>query len=458
VLVFFAFLTPSDSGIANSGENMRRVRICSLSVGFAVLLSLAGGARSQIGMLGYGQYLRQGLVNGGIGYASIDNESYVAITFHPELAVDKVGIGLNVYFLYNTRTGHIRSQDWDEDYDYFRLIRYARYGWKGDSFYTRVGTLDAARLGHGFIMNYYTNEASWDRRKIGLVLDVDFGRFGFESIGSNLGRAEIIGGRVYYKPLRDITSIPVIRNLTAGATFVTDLDPDEDRDTEGDRVTVYGLDVELPFIDTDLLWTALYTDFAKIDNFGSGRAIGIGVRLKNLGGLAHVEARLERRWLGKEFLPGYFDAFYEIDRFVPLPSGSGVYKKDLLKGIQEDRRGIFGELYARVLGLVDVFGSYQKLDDEPNSGILHVGAMTSANVPMFALQATYDKKNIGSFRDIRTLDNRSIARVGIGYKINPFLMLFMDYIWTFSLDEETNQYVPQERYAPRLVFNYQFSL
>ncbi len=424
----------------------------------AVLFWITAPLSAQIGMLGYGQAVRQGMLMGGIGFTKIDDESYFTVTFHPEMAVGKFGVGLNVNLLFNTRTGDIRAKDWDESYDYFRLIRYIRYGWKGDKFYTRVGTLDAARLGHGFIMNFYTNEANWDERKIGLEFDMDFGRFGFETVASNLGRLEIIGGRLYFRPLRNVISVPILRNLTFGTTYVTDVDPDRNRSTSGDGVSAYGADVELPILNTRILWLAPYADWAKIHKYGSGAAAGIGLQIRNILGLLHLEARLERRWLGKEFMPSFFDAFYEIDRYVPTGSMGGIYKTAKLAQITEETKGIFGELYGRLLGVVDLVGSFQKLDGEPNSGVLHLAASATRGLPGVAFQAMYDKTEIGTFKDVTTLDNRSVARVSIGYKIRPYLILFMDYIWNFVEDEETGLYKPQERYAPRLVFQYNFGL
>ena len=158
------------------------------------LAQLADGGLGYMGQEG-------GLLMGGVGVTTIDDKTFFSINFRPELAFGKIGIGLNVNLLYNTGSGELRHEDWDEGYDYFRIIRYLRWGHKWDPVYARVGTLDAARLGHGFIVNYYTNEASYDNRKIGLAFDLDFGRFGFETITSNLGRAELIAGRGYYRPL-----------------------------------------------------------------------------------------------------------------------------------------------------------------------------------------------------------------------------------------------------------------
>jgi len=357
--------------------------------------------------------------------------------------------------LYNTDNGAIRSQDWDEDYDWARLIRYIRYGHKRDKLYARVGTLDAARLGHGFIMNYYTNEASYDKRKIGLAFDADFGTAGFETVTNNLGRFEVFGARAYARPLRPYIDIPLIKDLTFGATYVTDVDPDSRRGTE-DGIYAIGFDIELPLIRIPMLNTFTYFDWAKIDSFGSGVAVGIEANLRVIAGVAEVSAKLERRILGKEFIPAYFDAFYEIQRFQPLESGSVARKDQSLALIQDETKGVFGELAGHILNTIRLVGNYQYLDQTANSGILHLAADSGDKIPVLALQATYDKMGIETLNDAFTLDDHSIARIGVGYKVKPYLMLFMDYIHTFQFDEAKNKYKAQKRISPRVAFVYNF--
>ncbi|NOZ62364.1 MAG: hypothetical protein GXO74_11870 [Calditrichaeota bacterium] len=391
---------------------------------------------------------------GAFGMTVIDDQSYITINLAPDIALGKFGVGLNINLLYNTQNGAIRAADWDEDYDWLRLIRYLRYGRKGDNFYTKIGTLDAARLGHGFLMNYYTNAASYDERKIGLALDIDFGTYGFESVTSNLGRLEIIGGRAFVRPLRPVIDIPIIKNLTFGATFISDTDPDKSRSSD-DSFNAFGFDVELPLINFEMFKTYTYFDWAKLDTFGSGTAFGIAADWHIFPGIAEVTARLERRMLGKEFVPSYFDAFYEVQRFQP---GTGYRKSQSLALVQEETKGVFGELAGHILNTIRLVGNYQRLDDTPNSGALHLAAETKENVPMIAIQATYDKMGIEKGKDIFTLNDRSIARVGIGYKIKPYLIMFLDYYYTFQFDEVQGKYKVQERFSPRVAFAYNFGL
>jgi hypothetical protein len=394
---------------------------------------------------------------GGLGMTAIDDQTYFTINLRPEIAIGKFGLGLNVNLLYNTKNGAIRSQDWNESYDWLRLIRYARYGLKRDNFYTRVGTLDAARLGHGFIMNYYTNEADYDNRKIGLEFDMDFGMAGFETVTSNLGRFEIFGTRAYARPLRPYIDIPLVKDLTFGATYVTDIDPDSRRSTH-DGIYAIGLDVELPLIRIPMLNTFAYFDWAKIDTFGSGVGFGIEANLRIIAGVAEVSAKLERRLLGKEFIPTYFNAFYEIQRYEPLGNGMIFRKEQSLSLIQEETKGVFGELAGHILHTIRLVGEFQRLDQTKNSGILHLAADSGDKIPVLALQATYDKFGIETLNDAFTLDNRSIAIIGIGYKVKPYLMIFMDYIHTFQFDETKNKYKAQKRFSPRVAFVYNFGL
>jgi hypothetical protein len=435
------------AGSAASIDEVMNMRI--LGLGLAILLLLAAPASSQMGMGYTGMFPGNGYFYGGLGMGFIDGQSYVTFSLRPELAIGKIGIGLDVNLRYNTATGELRREDWDTSYDILRAIRYVRYGRKRDPFYTRVGTLDAARLGHGFIMNFYNNELVYDERKVGLELDVDTGPWGFESMTSNLGRLEIVGLRGFYRPLYGALSLPVLRSLAVGATVVSDTDPDQLRATD-DGVTIYGVDIDVPIIEYPVFRTAIYAAAAKISRFGSGKTIGVEVNVRTTANLLDVTARLERRFLGKQFIPSYFGPFYEIERYNVDASGVATRKTDRLAAIQTETRGIFGALFGRVANLVQLFGTFERLDERPESGELHLSAFVPKTVPSISARAVYNKSGIGSLGDVFSLDERSQARAGLGYRVNPFVVLFLDYVWTFRLDPATGRYVTQRRVEPQV--------
>lgn len=454
-----------------------------------ILFTLLTANLSMAQWSGYSHTTGGSELDAGLGMTWIDNQAYYTITFQPDISIGKLGIGLGINILYNPDEGKVRSVDWDSGYDYARIIRYIRYGYKGDKVYAKIGALDGARIGHGFIMNFYNNQVKYDERKLGLVFDVDLGKFGFESMTNNLGRLEVIGGRGYYRPIYN-SNIPVLKNIAFGVSYVTDtnIPPHKVNFTNDtiayqdkvDNVSVWGVDFEMPLIKSKILTTMLYADHAQIINYGHGQAVGLGTDFSALWGFLELSFNIERRFLGKEFMGTYFGPFYEmfrstavddmLDFYYTLGGDSAdvpvgfetdlanipVNQKVILPMMRQKRRGWYGSLIMDFFNLVNVLGSFQVIDNTDNSGILHIGAGLSQSIPVLAFEASYDKRNLGKLKDVFTLDNRSIARVGIGYKLKPYLLLYMDYIWNFIWDEDDGEYKPSKRIQPRLSFRYPF--
>ena len=417
-------------------------------------------------------------VNGGVGITFIGDTAYTTFTIAPEFAFGKFGVGLNIELLFNNNNGFkFRKEGWDKGAGAFRMIRYLRWGLKGDPLYTRIGSLQSSTLGNGFIMGYYSNESSYDRRKIGLELDMDFGLVGMESMTSNLGNVEIVGGRVYVRPMHS-TEIPVLKNLEIGGTYVTDINPDNKNDTH-DGVYEWGADITIPIIKMEVFNWRIYSDYAKINNYGDGKAVGTLISIPNIAGAFGIYAKLEKRFLGGQFLPNYFNTLYEIDRKVKdikfyfpdknhdgypdnLPDSfigvNEISKAGYLSHL-EKTEGIFGELAGQILGKVRLAGSYQDQNNTVGGGILHLEAKSNDLVPGVRLMWTYDKIGIETFEDARTLDSRSVAVGEIGYKAYPFLYVTLQYRWYWvpTTDEFGNvSYKGEERFQPGLSFSMEF--
>ncbi|MCD6117873.1 hypothetical protein J7K93_12725, partial [bacterium] len=308
-------------------------------------------------------------LDGGIGITWIDNQAYYQISFQPDISIGKFGIGLGLNLLYNVNTGKIRSQDWDSGYDYARIIRYLRYGYKGDPFYARVGAIDGYTLGHGLIMSYYNNQINYDRRKLGMAFDLDLGVFGFETFTNNLGRFEVAGGRMYLRPMYK-SNLFLFKNLGFGASYVTDLDPDSWKASD-DKVSEWGLDVELPLIKSKFFNLITYFDHAQITDYGSGQSYGFKADLNHMESILDFQFIFERRILGREFISNYFGPFYEILRNTSLGElmeyyeslggddskfrdalyGIPVNKQMLLPMMTEKRKGWFGAMRFNFLHL-----------------------------------------------------------------------------------------------------------
>ena len=109
-----------------------------------------------------------------------------------------------------------------------------------------------------------------------------------------------------------------------------------------------------------------------------------------------------------------------------------------------------------VLGTIQIEGSYQKIDNDPNSGKLHLGTNTGDKIPLIHVSAGYDKLNIQDGKDVFTLDERSLLYAELGYKPYPFMIVSMLYTWTFAPDinaeGNVTGYKPQKRVSPKVSF------
>ncbi|MEW6686264.1 MAG: hypothetical protein AB1393_08665 [Candidatus Edwardsbacteria bacterium] len=409
-----------------------------------------------------------GLLDAGVGASIIDGELYYRIKMKPEISFGKLGVGIELDLLLDGKTGKVRKVEWNEKRDYAKIIRFIRYGAKHERIYARIGALDAATLGHGFIMYRYSNQIDDNNRKIGLQFDLNFKGYGFETVTSNLGRKEILGFRSYVRPLiLAKKEIPFLKRLAFGFSSVADFDPDCKKDTKYDQITVTGLDAELPLINWTYFYSALYADWAHIKGFGSGAAAGLGVELKGIMNLFEFSGRLETRNLGSEFLPSYFNAFYERERYDPF-NPSRPFKSMLLSERKEKKSGYFAEIVGTVLNTIKVCGNYQRYN-KGLGGLLHLEAEPPPNIIRKAsVKAYYDQTDIHHAKEIfkpKKLEN-TLVTVEAGYEVTKYLFLIVTYqrtyVWT-DKDEKGNdltplgyQYRSVEKISPRLECRFRF--
>ena len=408
---------------------------------------------------------QQQSIMGGFGLTFVDGEPYYLFNLAPDLAFGKVGVGLNINIRVG-KNGKIRSEDFDEGYDYLRLIHYIRYGMKKEPIYARLGGLDYSRIGHGFIMYNYRNSASYDLRKVGLEFDLDFEKFGFESMYSDLGGAGLLGFRGYARPLKftSLASVPVIGGFEIGATYAADLHEHADVTSptglladrqDGGSMGIIGLDFGLPLLSLPTINSTLYFDYAKILDYGNGTALGIDLNFTGLGVLA-LGAKYERRWLGDKFIPSYFNALYERDRYSPVDTTGFLSKAQILNSATSVE-GYYGEILISILGRFNIVGGYQSPVGVKNAGIIHLEFDPGDVIPGIILSAGYDKKNVGK---VFKADNNSLFYVNFGYKPMPFLFVSTMYIWTFTEDKDSNGNVvgfkSQKRIEPKIGFVFNF--
>jgi hypothetical protein len=433
----------------------------------AMVLAISGGLLAQGTSTQTMMQKQQQTLEGGLGVTIVDGEVFYLFTMTPEFAIGKFGLGIDLNLRFN-KQGKIRAGEYVHFGDFLRIIRYARWGLKGDPFYIRVGALDYARLGHGFIVYNYRNSASYDLRRTGIELDADFDEFGFESVYSDVTAGGLLGLRGYVRPVKftEAANIPVIGGFEVGATYATDLDKNSGKTyglvgsvpstllskaVDNGRMAVYGFDAGLPLLNLSMLKSTLYGDYAKIKGFGNGAAAGIDLHFSGMG-LLSIGAKYERRFLGDLFLPSFFDALYEHDRFMMLDTLN--FRSKAAKELQEARKteGYYGELLISILNTFNIVGGYQAPVGVRNQGVFHAELQTPAVIPQIVFGAGFDKRKIGP---VFKLDENSILYSELGYKPIPYMIVSMLYQWTFAKQSD-GSYVTQKRVEPKIRFVYSF--
>jgi hypothetical protein len=363
----------------------------------------------------------------GFGATFIDGETFYLINITPEVTFGQLGVGLDLNLRFNTK-GKLRTGDYNKFEDYLRIIRYVRWAQKGDPFYTRVGQLDYSLLGHGSIVYNYRNSASYDMRRTGIESDLNFDKFGFESMYSDIADRGLLGIRGYVKPLKltSFEKVPVINNFEIGATYARDINKAADvtsADSSGRGLTIIGFDFGLPIISYTILKSELYFDYAQIVNYGHGTSVGINMNFSGLG-IVNLRGKYELRFNGERYLPAYFNALYEHDRYDAVSHRS---KSDTLKNIMYNR-SYYGELIISVLNSFNIIAGYQAPFDTKNEGLLHA-ELQLPEVSGFVVRGAYDKNKIGR---VFILDNYSILSAEIGYKPVKYLLVSTLYQQTYS--------------------------
>ena len=378
------------------------------------------------------------IMNGSIGAVSLTRDGvtkvYYEFSMYPELTFGKLGIGLELVVHFD-ENNQILKDEWTKE-RYPEKIDYIRWGHKGqDPFYFLIGRFRRpVSIGHGFIVNNYSNMARYPNvRKIGLELELDRNKWGIEAMTDDVTRADVIGGRFYTRPLLE-TGIPLLRNLKLAASAGTDRDPDSDSETPKDAVTIIGADAELPLLNFKYFNAAVYGDIAKMrmgDVYRSTSVVdgGIGKSAGLSGKIFFLNFRSEYRAIDSNFIPGYFDGFYDIDRWkkynVSASSTTKAVRQLWGKTKEPVRVGPYIEAWFTFFRILDFRASYENYNtvgrDDPFYPHL-IASASMAQMPFLAnytLEADYNKKGARTWDDIKKVDENAILALKVGYSVAP---------------------------------------
>ena len=374
--------------------------------------------------------------------------TYQSLGMTPDISFAKLGVGLaltiNYRFTGSDSSFTIRRADWVPDVVtfesvvalYLPKIMYVRWGLRGDPLFLKFGSFNDGTLGDGFIMGDYDNTLFLpDDRHFGLQAGLDGSLFSFPLLGvetvlGNLVALDVLGARLYLRPLIG-TGIPLFKNLEFGATYAVDRSPYRGTTSTGtpSPVAVFGADSRLPLVNVpNIVSLIAFADAASIQGAWWGGMFGVGGRLINL-----FTYGLQFRVLGDNFIPDYFGPTYDLlrDKQYDIvmkvgPAGSVPaqvgWQASLGTSLLDDK------LIFRVS--LDAPFAAPPANPTPEEALLvypHLRGIFSLGeglVPGITFDFSYDKKGIATFAGLVDPTNAAI-KAQINFKSGPAVISFI---------------------------------
>jgi len=412
-----------------------------------------------------------------LGYTDIGGDKFVGMRLQPEFVFGKLSFGLDVPIMFGLDSFKFRKDEYKDGVGLLRMIRYVGWGVKKrDPLFIRVGDISDTYIGYGILVDNYTNSVSFDKRKMGISWDILIKNFiGIEGMYSDFDAASknLFAIRPYIKPLGR-TSIPVVKTLDIGFTMVSDHDKTFIETTKNDVTTKYqtntfldngmkawAVDMGIIPINRSFMQLRAYMQYGKLQKNKStlladsiqsyltanqatiskedstiianydgsgGFSVGVDFRLKAAGNMFRLDAKLERLWYKSYFEPQFFNLTYEINKdakIFGLATANG-------------KKGIYGALSVTAMEKIQVGGSLMIPDDasETNPAVLMLNLDASRLMDKVVLTAYYIKGGLNGLKDAFKLDDRSLLSARAAYKMYKFLLVGMDYKWTWSALED----------------------
>jgi hypothetical protein len=367
----------------------------------------------------------------------VEPGTFSSIGLAPDISFGKFGIGLDLTINYDTNNGslYIRRADWVVDSFqnflevYLPKIAYIRYGLKGDPLFLELGSFNDATLGDGFIMGSYSNMLFMpDQRHLGLQADLDGNLFnvpffGFESVIGNLAQMDVLGGRVFVRPLVS-TELPVLNNLEVGFTAAVDTNPFFGTLSVGNpsTIAVYGGDIRVPLVNIKDAFSLLaFIDVASIQSKSAGGMIGVSGRIISI-----FTYGLQLRALGADFIPDYFGPTYDLLRDQQyMIVQTGGFSPAMLGWLVTAGTSFLGDTIVFRVTLDGPFAPSAFTD--PLLRYPHLRGTFSIEegvVPGISFDFSYDKKALATLSDLVSAEDAAI-QAQLNFRTGPAIISFL---------------------------------
>jgi hypothetical protein len=356
-----------------------------------------------------------------IGSITIGDETYAKAVMQPTFEIGKLKTALYLPIIY--KNDMFNPDDWyhpkgndewsfgtdqaEDDYmaigedflsDLFLKIKYLQWGDNRDDFFFKVGNLNNFTIGHGLIMNNYANDTDFPAiRRIGVNFGLDLEKWGFELMTNDLADIEILGTRVYFRPVGKLAiGVSAVTDIAPAAELPETYDPANGVPTAemiGNPIFLNaGLDLDLPIVESDFFSAVLFADIAGMLPYFQADATDYNISA----GLAHQAMFTPDSGLKNYGAnAGIFGNVWMIDYNLHARYFTGTF-----------RSGFYGTNYDRIRG------------ELATDAAVYIDALAAGGAAL----DPYDNLDMGIYGQA-------------GYTLPKVFSLDIGYMWPFAIDE-----------------------
>jgi hypothetical protein len=419
-------------------------------------------------------------LNAYVGTITIGDNVYARWIFTPEITIGKLGVGLYLPAIFSPDVGIFGFKDWEnhDEWDFTSILDglhdalikfyYISWGQLGDPLYFKIGSIDNFFLGHGFIVDNYSNMLYFPEvLTVGMQLNIDVEHGGIETMVADFSNFQLFGARAYVRPMGK--SVP----LAFGLTGVHDRPKPESeawpssttKEEQLPRIIILGADAELPIIKLDLFGIKLYADAAKLGyiypeleptlpsdvkegfiQFVKGLGTGVGV----MGNITRMFTyRFEYRFILDYYEPGLINPLWANRRLI--------YPQELLALIKAQKDPDYENTTSAGWLLKGGMTLFKKLEfglgyenyttttgageEKVNKGSAYVN-LDKGLVPKVYGDFSYNRnanlENI--FKE--PFDKNTLLQTNVFYELVPDIAMAVNYKRPFKYYEATGEYDP----------------
>lgn len=210
------------------------------------------------------------------------------------------------------------------------------------------------------------------------------------------------------------------------------------------KVRIDGYDAEIKVVSTQYVEITPYYDVNKIRGLENSHGTHYGIIAKFGGKDVNITLKPEYRNMSANYIPMYFDSFYELERFstnsvTSLPTSKWKYANSL----DPNAGNIKGSYQTFLFNFyrIAVEASYEDYDGPDNSRVF-----TGLYLPigeMFRISGYYMKKGFDKKKDAYKLDDKAMGAIELAIKLGPIQIKLQDRR-RWVADEETGKFVAKD--------------